>query len=153
MSPSLPQIRVGLLVLLTCVLSTCAPKSASHPAEPSVRTFLNRYFESWSARDMETYGSLFDPRARIFYMAGEGQVISHGLTDFVHGQRMAHEKSLSPMKEVPLEMRIQMDDKAAQAQVTWLLTKQEGEERGTDLFTLRRDGKSWKIISLVYYAE
>jgi len=57
------------------------------------------------------------------------------------------------MKEVPLEMTIQMDDRVAQAQVTWLLTKKDSEERGTDFFTLQRDGKSWKIISLVFYAD
>jgi hypothetical protein len=40
-----------------------------------------------------------------------------------------------------------------QAAVTWLLTKGSTEQRGTDFFTLKRDGDSWKIATLVFYGE
>ena len=145
--------RFSHLLLLAglFLISACAPKS--HPEEPNVKAFLNRYFETWSNQDMENYGNCFHSQARVFFITESGGVISQGLTDFLHGQRMSHQQATEPMKEVPLEMRIQMDDKAAQAHVTWSLMKGKTEERGTDLFTLKRDGQGWKIVNLTFYED
>ncbi|HEY2572803.1 MAG TPA: nuclear transport factor 2 family protein [Verrucomicrobiaceae bacterium] len=130
---------------------------AAHPDDASIRAFLNRYFETWSKRDMDAYGALFDTQARIYYVGNtgglSGGLVSEGTMDFLHGQKMAHEQSEAPMSERPLEMKIQGDRKVAQAAVTWVLSKGNKEDHGTDFFTLRRDGESWKIVSLVFYNE
>ena len=102
---------------------------------------------------MSGYGACFNEQARILYVAADGRVISQGTTDFLHSQTLAHEQAASPMKEIPLEMKIQGDAKVVQAAVTWLLTKGGTEERGTDFFTLKHEGDGWKIVSLVFYGE
>lgn len=146
------------LKLLTCLLSllvlaSCAPPAAVHPDEAGVRTQLNRYFSTWSARDMEGYSSCFHPQARIYYLARDGKLTNQGLTDFLHEQKMAHQEAASPMNEKPLEMKIQGDEKVAQGTVTWVLTIGPKQVNGTDFFTLQRDGDQWKIVTLVFYGE
>lgn len=135
------------------VLASCSPEPAAHPDDGAIRAFLTRYFETWSKRDMDGYGACFDPQARILFVAKGGGVVSEGTVDFLHGQKMAHERSPSPMSERALDMKIQGDMKIAQAAVPWILTKGSSEERGTDFFTLRRDAAGWKIVSLVFYGE
>ncbi len=141
------------IVLLVISLSACSPKSGEHPDDAAIRAFLNRYFETWSKRDMAGYGACFDSQARILFVEKGGEIVSEGTVDFLHGQRLAHEQSESPMTERPLEMKIQGDTKVAQAVVTWVLNKGTKEERGTDFFTLRRVDAGWKIVSLVFYTD
>lgn len=141
---------VGALVL---GLTGCEPGPAAHPDEASIRAFLTHYFETWSRRDMDAYGACFEPEARVLFLDRSGAVVSEGTVDFLHGQKLGHERSPEPMTERPLEMRIQGDARVAQAAVTWVLTKGRREERGADFFTLRRTGDGWKIVSLVFYGE
>lgn len=138
---------------LLFVLSSCGSKAATHPDDAAIRGFLSKYFSTWSAKDMDGYASCFDEKARVTFLGGNGEVVSEGLTDFLHSQRLAHERASVPMTEKPLEMTIQGDAKVAQAVVTWVLTKGGNEERGTDFFTLRKVGNGWKIVSLVFYGE
>lgn len=150
-----PHPAVWLLPLLLA-FTACTGKNADaqgHPGEAQVRQAVDHYFATWSKPDMDAYGRCFHPQARIFYIEKSGAVISQNLTDFLHGQRMSHAQSTQPMKEVPVTTRILMDDIGAQAQVTWVLTKGGSEQRGTDLFTFKRDGNEWKIVSLVFYGE
>lgn len=135
------------------IVTSCSPKSAVHPDDAAIRAFLNRYFETWSKRDMAGYGACFDPQARILFVGKDGGIVSEGTVDFLHGQKLAHERSATPMTERPLDMKIQGDAKVAQAAVTWVLNKGTKEDRGVDFFTLRRDGAGWKIVSLVFYGE
>ncbi len=141
-----------LLFLALLCLASCKPAATGND-DPSVTAFLHRYFDTWSAKDMDGYSRCFDETARIAYVTGNGQVISQAKTDFIHGQKLAHDQAPTPMKEVPLDMRIQGDDKVKQAAVTWLLTKGATKEQGTDFFTLKREGADWKIVSLVFYGE
>lgn len=145
----LPRICLFMALLLPA----CAPPATTHPDDAGVRAMLNRYFDTWSKRDMDGYGKCFDPKARILFIARNGDVISEGVTDFLHGQKLGHEQAATPMTERPLEMKIQGDAKVVQATVTWVLTKGSIEERGTDFFTLRKADDEWKIVSLVFYAE
>lgn len=143
-----------LVVLVSCLAFTgCKTQSVKHPDDVSIRAFLNRYFSTWSAKDMEGYGACFHPQARILFLGRSGEVASQGLTDFLHSQRLAHQTAAVPMSEKPIEMTIQGDAKVVQASVTWVLTKGSTEERGTDFFTLKREGNGWKIVSLVFYGE
>ncbi|MBI5394391.1 MAG: nuclear transport factor 2 family protein [Verrucomicrobia bacterium] len=148
-----------LLVCLTSaalsllMLAACRPSVAAHSDEAAIRAFLDRYFDTWSHRDMDGYGACFDSQARIHFMARNGEITSRDLADFLHGQKLFHEQSEAPATERPLEIRIQGDSKAAQATVTWVLTTGKKEERGADFFTLRRGPDGWKIVNLLFYVD
>jgi hypothetical protein len=115
-------MRSFFVLLLLTALTACS--TPTHPEEALVRSFLERYFSTWSAQDMAGYESCFAPQARVAYVGpGGGGIDSQGLTDFIHGQKMSHQQSSSPMNEVPLEMKISGDARIAQAAVSWRLTK------------------------------
>jgi hypothetical protein len=146
-------MKLQACVFSVLMLAACAPRATVQPDEEGIRAVLNRYFSTWSARDMEGYGSCFQPQARIFYLAADGKLTNQALTDFLHEQRMTHEQATSPMSEKPLEIRIQGDARVAQAAVTWVLTIGPKQITGTDFFTLQRDGAQWKIVSLMFYGD
>jgi hypothetical protein len=143
----------SLLAVFALSLVSCTARPSAHPDDASIRAFLTRYFSTWSAKDMDGYAACFHPQARVLFLTDSGQVASEGLTDFLHGQRLAHETASVPMSEKPLDMTIQGDAKIVQASVTWVLSKGSTEERGTDFFTLKREGDGWKIVTLVFYGE
>ncbi|MDZ4287259.1 MAG: hypothetical protein U0984_04835, partial [Prosthecobacter sp.] len=78
-------MRGFLVALLSCSLLLSACNRADYAEEPVLRTFLERYFSTWSAQDMEGYGACFDPAARITFVDQSGHGSSQGLTDFLHG--------------------------------------------------------------------
>ncbi len=140
----------ALLVLLGWLVLPACSSSVQAEDEQAVRTHLERYFATWSAQDMDGYAACFHPKARISFNAGDDQVSSEGLTDFVHGQRLSHQAAASPMKEVPLSMKITVGKSVAQAAVKWELHKADGNKTGTDFFTLTRTAQGWRIIALVW---
>lgn len=148
---SLCQFRGGLALLLLFLISGCT--EAASPGEIEVRTFLNRYFSTWSAKDMDGYGGCFHPQARITFVGKGGASQSDGLTDFLHGQKLSHAQATAPMTEVPTDMKITMDARVAQAAVRWKLTKGTEIVTGTDYFTLIQTESGWKIVSLVFYND
>jgi hypothetical protein len=102
---------------------------------------------------MDGYAACFHPQARVSYIQN-GAPQTQGVTDFLHGQTMSHATAREPMIEVPLEMRILMDDRAAQAYVRWRLTQGSRVVTGTDCFTLiQKPQGGWAIISLVFYND
>jgi hypothetical protein len=131
---------------------SCHQESAS-PDDPAAKDLLQRYFSTWSARDMEGYGRCFDDSARIYYLEKDGKVTAQGKTDFVHEQSVLHQEAASPMHEVPGEIKLQGDDKVKQAAVTWVLTIGTKQITGTDFFTIAHEGSEWKILSLAFYGE
>ena len=141
-------IRHFSLLLLAFLLPACS--QAESPDEAAVRAHLTKYFSSWSARDMESYGACFQAQARITFVMKGGAVSVEALTDFLHSQRMAHEQSTSPMKEEPTDMKITAGNSIAQAAVKWKLTKAGTAQTGTDFFTLARTGEGWRIVALVW---
>ena len=140
-----------MALLLLFLISGCT--EAASPGETEVRTFLNRYFSTWSAKDMEGYGGCFHPQARITFVGKGGVSQSDGLTDFLHGQKLSHAQATAPMTEVPTDMKITMDSRVAQAAVRWKLTKGAEIVTGTDYFTLIQTESGWKIVSLVFYND
>ena len=140
--------------LMLLALSACSPApQAAHPDEAAVRSFLERYFSTWSARDMEGYGACFHPSARITFMAGEGRVNTDTLTEFLAGQTLGHQRSPVPMTEVADSMEIHMDERAALARVAWTLTNGAERSTGIDHFSLIKTEQGWKIIHLLFYAD
>jgi hypothetical protein len=146
-------MRLALTSLCLLALSCCAT-APKHPEEAALRQFLERYFATWSAQDMAGYESCFADQARVSYVSSGGAGIdSQGLTDFIHGQKMSHQQSSTPMKEVPLEMKISGDDRVAQAEVSWKLTKGGEEQTGVDYFTLVKQPQGWRILSLAFFFD
>jgi len=141
----------GLLVCLCLMLIGCG--QAAHPDHAGIESFLGRYFSTWSGRDMDGYGACFHPTARISFVERGGHTSSQGLTDFLHGQKLGHERSGTPMTEVPTDMKISGDARVAQAQVRWKLTKGAETVTGTDYFTLVKTAAGWKIASLIFYND
>lgn len=140
-------MRLALVALLSLVLPCCSSKAGD---DKEVRSFLERYFATWSAQDMDGYGGCFHDQARVTFVGKGGRTDSMGLTDFLHSQRMAHQSSPTRMNEVPLEMRITSGTSITQAAVTWKLTKGSETETGTDYFTLVKTDGGWRIIALAF---
>jgi len=135
-------------------LSSCQPSGSSHAEEPAVRAFLDRYFSTWSAQDMDGYASCFHESARITYVADRrGSQRTETLSDFLHGQRMGHKTAAEPMNEVADSMIIQTDDRAALARVHWTLLRGAEKSTGIDHFSLIKTEAGWKIIHLLFYAN
>jgi hypothetical protein len=143
-------ILSSFLMLVSSFIASCSP--ASTVDDSAVRSFLTRYFSTWSAKDMDGYSSCFHEQARITFVQ-QGLPQSQGLTDFLHGQKLSHANASSPMTEVPTDMKILSDDRTAQASVRWKLTKGAEITTGTDCFTLIKTPVGWKIMSLVFYND
>ena len=109
-------ILSSFLILVSSFLPACSPAPAAHPSEPAVRTFLERYFSTWSAKDMDGYGACFHPQARISFVQN-GVPQTQGLTDFLHGQKISHATTRKPMTKMPTNMKILMDDHTAQTSI------------------------------------
>jgi ketosteroid isomerase-like protein len=145
--------RLLALIGVALLLAACGGGTPpAHPDEPALKAFLERYFSTWSAKDMDGYGACFHPSARITFV-NQGESVSQGLTDFLHSQRMSHANASHPMVEVPTRMSISGDDKVAQAEVRWKLTKGAEIVTGTDYFTVVKTRGGWRIISLVFYND
>jgi hypothetical protein len=144
-------IRHSSFVILFFMLLGCQP-AGSKTDSADVREFLTRYFATWSAKDMDGYGACFHEQARVTFVH-QGVPQSEGLTDFLHGQKLSHATTTVPMAEVPTDMKILRDDRAAQASVRWKLTKGSDITLGTDCFTLIKTSTGWKIMSLVFYND
>ena len=142
---------VCLILIAIFCLSSCS--KAARPDQSEIETFLNRYFSTWSAKDMDGYGACFHPTARISFVEKGGQCSGQGVTDFLHGQKIGHERSPEPMIEVPTNMKISGDARVAQAEVRWKLTKGRENVTGTDYFTLLKTTDGWRIASLVFYND
>lgn len=143
--------RAFFMLLLCLGLTACG--QAAHPDQSAIESFLQRYFSTWSAQDMTGYGACFHPTARITFVGIGDQSDSQGLTDFLHGQSLGHQRSPVPMTEVPTDMKIHGDARVAQAEVRWKLTKGSTVVTGTDYFTLMKTSAGWKIASLVFYND
>ena len=138
--------------ILALVLLTSCTKAANAD-EAAVRSFLESYFSTWSVQELELYGACFHPQARITYVAKNGQAQTDGLTDFLHGQKLAHAQAAVPMSEIPTDMKITFDSRVTLAAVRWKLTKGGEIVTGTDCFTLIKTATGWKIMSLVFYND
>ncbi len=143
-------IQSSVFILISSFLLGCTPAAKANDAD--IRTFLERYFSTWSAKDMQGYGACFHEQARISYVS-QGVPYTQGYTDFLHSQKLSHAASATPMVEVPTGMQILHDDRTAQASVRWKLSKGAEITTGTDCFTLIKTPAGWKIMSLVFYND
>ncbi len=108
--------------------------------------FVNRYFGTWSAQDIDGYGRCFHPNARIWFGTGS----SMGLPEFLDSQRRAHEQSPVRLTEVPLSWEGQVNEGLAHVRVHWELRRGTEPVRGYDFFTLVFTEGRWQIIALTF---
>ncbi len=143
--------RIAVLFCLGGLLAACG--RGEHAEQAGIEAFLGRYFANWSARDMEGYGACFDPGARVTFVEKNGRSSSQGLTDFLHSQKLGHQRSANPMHEEPVAMKISGDNRVAFAEVRWRLAKGAEIVTGVDYFTLGHGRDGWRILALVFYND
>lgn len=150
--------RVLLLALagwlLAFSLTSCDAHPEAHPEESAVRAFLERYFSTWSAQDMDGYGACFHETARVTWLPAKGAPPrTDTLSDFLHGQRLGHQTATEPMRETADHMEVLMDERSALARVKWTLVKGAQKTTGIDHFSLIKTPQGWRIIHLLFYSD
>ncbi len=142
-------------LLLAFFLAACGGRAeAGHPGEPALRAFLERYFSTWSAQDMEGYAACFHETARVTWLPAKGAAPrTDTLSDFLHGQRLGHQTATEPMHETADHMEILMDERSALARVKWTLVKGAEKTTGIDHFSLVKTPQGWRIIHLLFYSD
>lgn len=111
--------------------------------------FVERYFTTWSAKDIAGYGQLFHPNARVWF----GISSPWALADFLESQRRAHAESPVPLTEKALSWDANVNNGLAHVRVYWELHRGEKAVRGYDFFTLVFSEGRWQIISLIFNEE
>ena len=134
-----------------------APPSVSPPVKsrrcsPDLKPFLENYFATWSAGDMDGYRSHFH-RSAVVTLVDEGEIVlSMPRDEFVSSQEEAIARAR--MVERMTSFTADEDDRAANVTAKWLLEKGATKKRGVDRFTLIRDTKGkWKIVALLFYVD
>ena len=114
--------------------------------------FLQSYFATWSAGNMDAYRSHFHPSAVISLVDQGILVLSMPRDEFVSFQTEAIARA--EMVERMTSFTADEDDRAASVTAKWLLEKEGTEKTGVDRFTLIRDREGrWKIIALLFYTD
>jgi len=149
----------GLAVAMTLTAIACsnapppsATRASAGPPEPEIRAFIEKYFATWSAHDIEAYGRCFDVDATIQFLGADGKLKVHGLRGFLEGQRRA--QAADPdVREAPTSMRIEREDNVATAFVRWRLESGERVVTGTDCFLLARRRGEWLVTALLVRSD
>lgn len=126
-----------------------APPTLTATDRAALGEFVERYFSTWSAKDIDGYGRCFHPNARIWF--GTGSAIA--LPDFLESQRQAHALSPVPLTEKALSWEGNVNNGLANVRVHWELHRGEKAVRGYDFFTLALSEGRWQIVALVFNEE
>ena len=147
-------LTAAVVAVLGCTApSIPEPPSATIPrCSPDLKPFLESYFSTWSAGDMDAYRSHFHPSA-VVALVDQGHVIlSMPRDEFVSSQTEAIARAR--MVERMTSFTADEDDRAASVTAKWLLEKEGAEKTGVDRFTLIRDAKGkWRIVALLFYVD
>jgi hypothetical protein len=145
---------LALLLSLGCKGRDGTPPSAETArVEAEIRSFLDRYFATWSAQDMDGYADCFHEQARVTFVQPNGEITTDTRSDFLHGQRLGHQTSRERMTETADRIDLEFDHRAALARVRWTLSRGVEKTRGIDHFSLIRTSQGWKIIHLLFYTD
>ena len=116
--------------------------------DAEISAFLDKYFATWSAHDLEAYGRCFDVEATVQFLRPDGRLEVHGLRDFLATQRRA--KATDPhSRETATSMRIERKGDVATAFVRWRLESRGRVVTGTDCFLLARREGEWLVTALL----
>jgi hypothetical protein len=117
--------------------------------DKEVRRFIETYFRTWSAGEMDKYAACFHPEAVIQFI-DKGQIRTQLAPQFLAEQRRYQGQSKSV--EMPLSAEVRFEEMLARAVVRWKLLGSGGRTKyGYDHFTLIPQEGGWKIVNLVFY--
>jgi len=124
----------------------------AHAPDAEISAFLNKYFATWSAHDIEAYGRCFDVDATIQFLRPDGRLKIHGLRDFLATQRRA--QAANPhSRETATSVRIERKGDVATAFVRWRLEAGGRIVTGTDCFLLARRKGEWLVTALLVKSD
>lgn len=133
--------------------STADSQSATtDPRGADVESFINRYFSSWSSRDLDTYGDCFARGSCVQYIGENGAIELYELQPFLDLQSRVHRQSRVRLRETPESIDIRFEQDLARVVVHWKLVAGSRTELGYDHFTLRNGSDGWRIVNLVFYS-
>jgi pyroglutamyl-peptidase len=142
------RVRTKVLNSEASVIRQAAPD----PREADVRALIERYFRTWSAKDMDRYAQCFLPQAAVQLLEPEGKLVTMPLRPFLQSQTESHRTSKTGMTEAPESIRVTFEGRVARAVVFWKLVEGARVEFGYDHFTLVDVGGQWRIANLLFYA-
>lgn len=118
-----------------------------------LKPFVESYFAAWSEANIEAYGRLFHPHARIMFVRNNKVEWSLGKTEFLSMQRAFQKQH--PSKETMISFQATEHKRVATVKAGYHLVEASGREViGTDRFTLHRNAAGqWEILFLVFYPE
>jgi hypothetical protein len=137
---------------VTARLLVAADPADQDARRDEVRQLIDRYFQTWSAQDIQRYGQCFVPQAAVQVIDQDGKLVSMPLAPFLRSQQEAHRRAATPMVETAESIEIRFDAKLAHALVSWKLVDGNRIETGYDHFTLMRSGGQWRIANLIFYS-
>ena len=110
--------------------------------------FLEKYFATWSAHDLEAYGRCFDVDATIQFFRPDGRLKIYDLRGFLASQRRA--QAANPdSRESATSVRTERKGDVATALVRWRLEAGGRVVTGTDCFLLARREGEWLVTALL----
>jgi pyroglutamyl-peptidase len=124
--------------------------SEADPRDKEVRRFIETYFRTWSAGEMDQYAACFHAGAVIQFVDKE-RIRTQLAPQFLAEQRQ-YQSGTSRSMEVPLSAEVRFEGAIARAIVRWKLLGSNGRTKyGYDHFTLIRQENGWKIANLLFY--
>ncbi len=159
-------VAVAILALgCTPARPPAGDTSAAEAPDAEVSAFIEKYFATWSAHDLEAYGRCFDVDAKIQFLRQDGRLKVYGLRDLLENQRKV--QAADPdSRETATFMRIERKGDVATAFVRWRLEsggRRSDQQRsalteerivtGTDCFLLARRKGEWLVTALLVKSD
>ena len=143
---------LSFLVLFTATARAFAAEDEAAAQEAEIRKFVDRYFTSWSKKDMDRYGECFIPQASVQLVDPRQGLLTLPLSAFLKGQRESQLDPKHHMTETPEKVDVRMEGELARVLVYWKLVDGEQATYGYDHFTLMPYGGRWRIAHLIFYS-
>jgi hypothetical protein len=145
-----------MLCLSSYACSASDDSASDHESEPKMSAdlepFLNNYFATWSAGNLEGYKAHFHENACIATVADGHIMLAMGRDEFAQYQE--HAIQGRNLTERMTSFTADEDDVAATVTAVWALDDGARTTTGIDRFTLIRDRMGhWKIVSLLFYTN
>ena len=126
----------------------CSARAPRQDQDAEISAFLERYFATWSAHDLEGYGRCFDVEATIQFLRPDGRLKIYDLRGFLATQRRAQAANPNS-RESATSVRIERRGEVATAFVRWRLEARGRVVTGTDCFLLARREGEWLVTALL----